>query len=292
MPRCELDVSKYYLEKNRTERWEIPTIKRLDEPSRNQLHQLTISSSKQSTETNRRNHYRLTNSSTLSLRNPYSNKQPSAKMFWKSSLILVAAGIQTISAAALPPLTPRDDTQCAPGTQFYVCNLNNFRGCCSVDPCALTEGCPDNQSGGQCGDEGNRVYNPGMRIVGQDGPQNNDFHVFKSDDSIQKQDMYFSLPPDAKDCTLKWGVPGEAEREFTVKENGLVNILEVDANGNESKIGAADFTNWDKLPEPHDHLTGKFDCKREPKFRLVPVNNGEVFIAQNDHTGWFVEYKC
>lgn len=215
-------------------------------------------------------------------------------MFWKSSLILVAAGIQSISAAALPAMTTRDDTQCAPGTAFYVCQLNNFRGCCSVDPCALTTGCPDTQPG-TCGEEGkHQVYNPGMRIVGKDGPQPNDFDVSKTDNSIQEQNMYFSLPPSAKNCYLKWSVPAADEREFTVKESGLISVFVVDANGNAGEdIGGADFTNWDKDPKAQEgHLVGSFDCQAEATFLLQPDNIGEVFLAQNDHTGWFVEYEC
>ncbi|KAL7954241.1 hypothetical protein V8C34DRAFT_320138 [Trichoderma compactum] len=32
---------------------------------------------------------------------------------------------------------------CSPGTTFYSCVANKFRGCCSTDPCAL-HSCPDN----------------------------------------------------------------------------------------------------------------------------------------------------
>ncbi|KAL6854694.1 hypothetical protein J3F83DRAFT_754493 [Trichoderma novae-zelandiae] len=40
------------------------------------------------------------------------------------------------------PLVVRDDTDCSPGTTFYSCVANQFRGCCSTDPCAL-RACPD-----------------------------------------------------------------------------------------------------------------------------------------------------
>ncbi|KAF0330481.1 hypothetical protein GQ607_002360 [Colletotrichum asianum] len=33
-------------------------------------------------------------------------------------------------------------TACPGGSAFYVCSSNNFRGCCSQDPCALPS-CPD-----------------------------------------------------------------------------------------------------------------------------------------------------
>ncbi|KAI3331245.1 hypothetical protein F4824DRAFT_504270 [Ustulina deusta] len=38
------------------------------------------------------------------------------------------------------------DDSCPIGTLFYVCQLNGFRGCCSVDPCSTTDSCPDTQA--------------------------------------------------------------------------------------------------------------------------------------------------
>ncbi|KAH6646835.1 hypothetical protein BKA67DRAFT_580689 [Truncatella angustata] len=35
------------------------------------------------------------------------------------------------------------DTECPANSQFYVCSLNNFNGCCSTDPCSSVEGCPE-----------------------------------------------------------------------------------------------------------------------------------------------------
>ncbi|KAK2761669.1 hypothetical protein FQN54_001497 [Arachnomyces sp. PD_36] len=214
-------------------------------------------------------------------------------MFWKSSLLLAAAGLQAISVSALPTLTSRDDTQCTPGTNFYVCSLNNFRGCCSVDPCALTTGCPDNQPN-ECGKPGkNRIYDPGMRIVGLDGPQENNFNVSRAGDDVQEQTMYFSIPPTASDCTLYWGVPRAADRVFTVEGSGLVDVFEVDGEGNVGEdIGGADFRFWDDNEEAHDHRSADIDCTPYPTFRIRPVADGEIYIDQNDHTGWYIEYTC
>ncbi|KAL7932618.1 hypothetical protein V8C35DRAFT_328250 [Trichoderma chlorosporum] len=36
----------------------------------------------------------------------------------------------------------RQEDGCLPGTTFYSCEANKFRGCCSTDPCAL-HSCPD-----------------------------------------------------------------------------------------------------------------------------------------------------
>lgn len=48
------------------------------------------------------------------------------------------------AAMALPQLFARQSTDCSSGA-FYRCSLNNFAGCCSVDPCAMEDGCPDDE---------------------------------------------------------------------------------------------------------------------------------------------------
>lgn len=45
----------------------------------------------------------------------------------------------------LPELFARQNTDCSGGSQFYRCSLNNFAGCCSVDPCSMEDGCPDDE---------------------------------------------------------------------------------------------------------------------------------------------------
>ncbi|KAF2465065.1 uncharacterized protein BDR25DRAFT_346363 [Lindgomyces ingoldianus] len=35
-----------------------------------------------------------------------------------------------------------DRQSCSSGEQWYVCASNGFSGCCAVDPCALSDGCP------------------------------------------------------------------------------------------------------------------------------------------------------
>ncbi|KAL7913332.1 hypothetical protein GGI35DRAFT_287077 [Trichoderma velutinum] len=41
------------------------------------------------------------------------------------------------------PFVALREDGCSPGTNFYSCVVNKFRGCCSTDPCAL-HFCPDN----------------------------------------------------------------------------------------------------------------------------------------------------
>ncbi|KAJ4858571.1 hypothetical protein T069G_06838 [Trichoderma breve] len=40
------------------------------------------------------------------------------------------------------PFVALREDDCSPGTTFYSCGANKFRGCCSTDPCAL-HSCPD-----------------------------------------------------------------------------------------------------------------------------------------------------
>jgi hypothetical protein len=132
-----------------------------------------------------------------------------------------------------------------------------------------------------------------MRIVGLDGPQSDDFHVSKSGDDLQEQDMYFSLPPTATECSLNWSVPEEAERNFTVSGSGYVRVFVVDRAGNVGKhVGGADFRYWDDDASASNHLSANIDCTTEPIFRVTPDQDGEIFIDQNDHTGWYIQYKC
>ncbi|TGO90400.1 hypothetical protein BPOR_0066g00100 [Botrytis porri] len=39
----------------------------------------------------------------------------------------------------------RESRECAEGQQWYVCNANDFQGCCSVDACSVSE-CPDSNT--------------------------------------------------------------------------------------------------------------------------------------------------
>ncbi|KAF5870651.1 uncharacterized protein Bfra_009198 [Botrytis fragariae] len=39
----------------------------------------------------------------------------------------------------------RESRECAQGQLWYVCNANNFKGCCSVDACSVSE-CPDSNT--------------------------------------------------------------------------------------------------------------------------------------------------
>lgn len=48
----------------------------------------------------------------------------------------------TLSLLSFVMYTLNRQTDCVDGFAFYVCSHNNFRGCCSTDPCALSN-CPD-----------------------------------------------------------------------------------------------------------------------------------------------------
>lgn len=59
-------------------------------------------------------------------------------------LLPIAERRPSPAAMTLPQLFARQSTDCSSGA-FYRCALNNFAGCCSVDPCALDDGCPDDE---------------------------------------------------------------------------------------------------------------------------------------------------
>lgn len=60
-------------------------------------------------------------------------------------LLPIAKRRPSPAATALPQLFARQSTDCSSGA-FYRCALNDFAGCCSVDPCALDDGCPDDEN--------------------------------------------------------------------------------------------------------------------------------------------------
>lgn len=229
-------------------------------------------------------------------------------MFFPTSAILLSVGLHVITSAALPaasrssPLTVRDDDRCAPDTNFYVCYLNNFRGCCSVDPCAMEDGCPDDKPDDKsppaptCEKGKAKIYAPEMTSIDRSGTSEpgptSDIHVINSSEKTIVQTVSFVLPSAAvgKSCGLNWSVP--AEREFTVDGNGLMDIKQVITPNELVEIGAADFTNWPQVKGPHSHTGGFTDCEENLTFEVELREEGEVFLAQNEETGWYIEYEC
>lgn len=57
------------------------------------------------------------------------------------------------AAVDVAGLFARQSTECSGGTQFYRCALNNFAGCCAVDPCSNKDGCPDHKQPSDTQDE-------------------------------------------------------------------------------------------------------------------------------------------
>ncbi|KAF7630589.1 hypothetical protein F9C07_11300 [Aspergillus flavus] len=187
------------------------------------------------------------------------------------------------------PLTTRDDTQCPTGKSFYRCYKNNFRGCCSVDPCDLDDGCPDNDTP-TC--TPGKIYQPKMQtylLPSSDPISTPNLNVSKSATAEWDQTMTFSVPQGAKTCTLNWGVP--AERNFKAGNNALVRVWQGDQVEGES-IGAADFTNWPGVEGPHLHTVGTVQCAEEIVLRSRLDKESEVFLEQGAETGWYIDYKC
>ncbi|KAB8071153.1 hypothetical protein BDV29DRAFT_179764 [Aspergillus leporis] len=214
-------------------------------------------------------------------------------MLFRASTVTAILSLLSLSTAL--PATPlsstlytRDDTQCQAGTAFYVCHINNFRGCCSVDPCALESGCPDTKTTPPtCTDGKAQIYQPTMQtlISGAEPVSTPNFNVSKSATKTWAQSMTFEVPKDAKACELKWSVP--AERNFMAGNNALVRVFD-----RQKSLGAADFTNWPGVTGEHHHNVASVECKEELTFRLKLDNESEVFIDQSEEAGWYIQYSC
>ncbi|KAK2742631.1 hypothetical protein FQN55_007750 [Onygenales sp. PD_40] len=215
--------------------------------------------------------------------------------FWQTSLLLAVAGAGTLTSA-LPrnnnPLTAR--SECPAGTSYYACYQSKFYGCCSVDACAATNGCPDDTTTPPpttcTPGQKTRVFLPEMKVVYDGTAQptiGKDIYL----EPEAGQQLTFKLPADAKKCDFGWSVP--EERQFTVSGNGLTKVERVEADGSLSEVGGADFTNWPQVQGAHNHSVG-FDeeCAEEMTYRTSLREEGEVAMVQNEETGWFIEYTC
>ncbi|KAI9038989.1 uncharacterized protein KD926_010091 [Aspergillus affinis] len=227
-------------------------------------------------------------------------------LFRTSALCMAASLIGVPLAAALPTtassglaLSSRDDTQCEAGTAFYACKLNNFRGCCSVDPCALQDGCPDQTDDGSqpplgsCPAKGEktRLFQPQMQTLilpDTDHPKPaENFDLIKSNTTERQQIASWTLPSEAKDCSVGWSIP--EERNFSAGHTARVTVFE---NEDNERLGSADFSFWPETPGPRSNLVAAVDCKENLSLRLAMVLNDQVFLEQNEETGWWVEYSC
>ncbi|KAA8650244.1 hypothetical protein EYZ11_003839 [Aspergillus tanneri] len=241
-------------------------------------------------------------------------------MLFRASVLCMAASIVSVPlAAALPTTTTttdrvhsgptlisRDDTQCNANTAFYVCKLNNFRGCCSVDPCDLKDGCPDDNDNDNdnndssrpttCTEKGKKtkLFQPQMQTLilpNTDHPISTpDFNLSKSDTGEWQQIISWSLPSEAKDCSIGWSIP--EKRNFSAGHSALVGVYDVDDNDEKKSLGHADFSFWPETKGPRTSLVASIQCKKVLTLRLALVHKDRVFLEQNGETGWWVEYSC
>ncbi|KAE8356871.1 hypothetical protein BDV28DRAFT_144784 [Aspergillus coremiiformis] len=208
--------------------------------------------------------------------------------------ILTLAAILSLTTAL--PTTTGDDTHCAPGTTFYHCKTNNFRGCCTIDPCALPS-CPSQTAPSILPTPPTcpgtvQIYQPKTQthLSGSGSTISTpNFNLTKSPTREWTQTITFSVPKSATECALRWSVP--AKRTFQAGDNAVVHVSQGHpATGRE--IGTADFTNWPGVDGPHKHSVAKVDCMPEMVFGLRLAAESEIFLAQDGQTGWFVEYSC
>lgn len=178
-----------------------------------------------------------------------------SKMYFSSSTIIAASAFFGLSLA-LPTsevLTDREWKDCPAKTSYYVCANNGFKGCCTVDPCALpacpssdyksppinpntTAPAPPSNPGPVCAPGVHKLYHTSLHTI---QPAKPDTEIFSSknaplnyfisnsgpgeEDATSEQVAIFSgIPAAAKFCRINWSVA--AERSFTVSGNGLTDI--------------------------------------------------------------------
>ncbi|KAF7594668.1 hypothetical protein BBP40_008760 [Aspergillus hancockii] len=122
-------------------------------------------------------------------------------------------------------------------------------------------------------------------LAGSDPISTPNFNISKSAAKTWDQSMTFSVPAEAKSCSVMWSVP--EERNFRAGDNALVRVYQ-----DRESVGAADFTNWPQVAGEHRHTVGAAECREEMTFRLRLEKESEVFIEQDGETGWYVEYQC
>ena len=230
--------------------------------------------------------------------------------------------------AVVPPIfdqlsqTPfsvnQDPTACPVGKQWFVCKNNNFKGCCSVDPCNMSN-CPDSTlpPAPPCPGKTKRQFQPQMFTL---WPTNGSRLATTGSninlDPFSAQLIIFPpLGPTAVNCQLRWFVP--KDRVFEVNQSGLTDVSPITTpllqpaklswnsiKGAVGKVqGAADFTNWPQVDGAHDHSVTPVSCRGPgPLGRVAlltqlrktaePPLAGTVKLSQGAMTGWYMQYDC
>ncbi|OJD18487.1 hypothetical protein AJ78_01476 [Emergomyces pasteurianus Ep9510] len=199
--------------------------------------------------------------------NPHDNNPTTAKttttnmhFLQATTFLLAALSVQSVSAI---PARNRDSlpSQC-----------QNVRGICKPGESGVLRG-------------------PDMRTILNGKRSTKTRHsikLSKTGNDKREQEMTFHAPKGAKKCNINW-VQG-AERKFTVKDSGLVQVYPV--NSGSEAIGTADFTNWPQVQGEHSHIVTSVDCAEEMTFRIALQSDGSVNMKQDATNGWYMEYSC
>lgn len=248
-------------------------------------------------------------------------------MYFSTSTIIAASAFFGLSLAhpTSELVAEREWKDCSAGTSYYVCANNGFKGCCTVDPCALPA-CPSsdyksppinpNTTAPICAPGVHKLYSTSLHTI---QPAKPDEEIFSSkngplnyfisnsgpgeESATSEQVAIFSgIPASAKKCQINWSVA--AERTFTVSGNGLTDVCTLKSPIPEKityntvqaavgvKVGSADFTNWPQSVGVQNHLVGSVDCSSDLALKLAIVNVGEVLLTPTPDTGFYVEYEC
>ncbi|KAF2671596.1 hypothetical protein BT63DRAFT_422136 [Microthyrium microscopicum] len=227
---------------------------------------------------------------------------------------------------ALP--TPQENS-CDASSQFYVCSLNNFHGCCSVDPCALTSGCPDGQSTpstntgvsqSTCspGTKAFKQFSPTMYTIGVDNPDSTNLHVENTTSTNSHTEQVFTfanVPSTATKIGMGWAASKSITEFVTIgSATGEVYLLDPakldfttlpltsDAvtaaiDPSNPTVGGAGFGAWGDtksypLPQTHIITAAGIENHELLAFKISLRDQGNVKLAQTGQDGLYLQYDC
>ncbi|KAI1073935.1 hypothetical protein F5B20DRAFT_565248 [Whalleya microplaca] len=209
---------------------------------------------------------------------------------------------------------------CPTGEQWYTC-ANGYKGCYSVDPCALppiTSTTPSATAACPTGTAKAKVNKPTMYNLYPDQPDLSEpsvsrleIRVGKDVTPLNQVAVFKGIPEGAKHCTMGWSQADSAHRNFSTTGSGLVTLNQLTgfpADGapvSSSSVAkfedpaapktSPEFTRWDESAEASDHTNGQVDCSTEMYFKISPGegnNEGYVYLDQDDNNGLWVQYTC
>ena len=87
-----------------------------------------------------------------------------------------------------------------------------------------------------------------------------------------------------------WSVASTKESAFHTQGDTHIQIFQIGPDGKEREVAGAEFGDWVGVDDGRAHSNGIVDCRGTLRFRLVPMFKGKVFLKQNEHSGFYLQY--